>query len=182
MVAPVRFSIGPKRISKSMTPAQAGYVSYMRGQFKEIEQDFADFIGAINGVAPQAVEKALKEIFDLSQVYVPVDTAKLKRSGFVEVRQTSKGVTGSVGYAKGGVPHYAVFVHENLEVFHKPPTQAKFLERAADEKFFAVQKILIEEYEQAAEKKTKTKVKFTIKGEPSQSDRQAALQLPGSNK
>jgi len=32
-----------------------------------------------------------------------------------------------VGY---GMP-YSVFVHENLECYHKPPTQAKFLEQPA---------------------------------------------------
>lgn len=40
----------------------------------------------------------------------------------------------TVAYGIGFSAPYAVFVHENLENYHKPPTQAKFLETAAKTK------------------------------------------------
>ncbi len=177
MARPFRFSIGARSINKSMTPAQSGYVSYMRNQFKELEEDFGHFVSGINSVAPQAVGVALNRIFERSQTYVPVRKGDLKKSGFVEVTQNSKGVTGRVGYAKGGTPTYALIVHENLETFHFPPTQAKFLERAVDELFFTVQSDLVKTYERKAKEITGTKVKFKVKGGPSKAQRMAAMQL-----
>lgn len=42
-----------------------------------------------------------------------------------KVQEAGKDVDVVVGYDKD----YAIYVHENLEAFHKPPTQAKFLEQ-----------------------------------------------------
>ncbi len=181
MARNLRFSIGPRRVSPGMSPSQSGYIRHMRAQFKELEDDFGDFIKHIQGITPDAVAAALKPIFDLSQKYVPVDTSKLKNSGFILVKETSKGASGVVGYAAGGVPDYALIVHENLDFSHKAPTQARFLARAIEELFFTVQKALVADYEKAAKKKTGTAVKFTVT-QPSESDRAAALVLPGSNK
>ena len=54
---------------------------------------------------------------------VPVQTGKLKGSGRVEVRGRGLAATASVIYEAP----YAIFVHENLEARHAPPTQARFL-------------------------------------------------------
>jgi hypothetical protein len=82
----------------------------------------------IAGVADMA-----KQIYERSQVYVPVDTGDLKASGSWQPDEETGGtftkdfgVTYSVKYEAP----YAVFVHERMDTYHAPPTGAKYLERA----------------------------------------------------
>lgn len=89
-------------------------------------------IDAIEVTSLPALRYALRPIYDDSQILVPVKTGDLKRSGFVEVRRRGKVIEGVVGYARSEKPHYAIFVHERLDLFHQPPTQAKFLEEAVN--------------------------------------------------
>lgn len=65
-------------------------------------------------------------IYDLSQLYVPVDTGYLKSTG--KVVKNSIG-TYSVVYSAS----YAKFVHEIVENNHEYPTRSKFLEDAGYE-------------------------------------------------
>ncbi len=59
--------------------------------------------------------------------YVPIDTGTLKGSGFVE-RPVNTGSETVVVLGYGGLAAgYALFVHENMEVFH-PTGEAKYLE------------------------------------------------------
>lgn len=67
---------------------------------------------------------ATKFIFDKSQELVPVDTGHLKSSGYWEVRGDGFRATSSITYSA----RYAIYVHENLFVFHEPPTTAKFVD------------------------------------------------------
>jgi hypothetical protein len=67
-----------------------------------------------------------------SRQYVPVDTGELKKSGRVETTGQGLGAESKVLYGGPDAP-YALYVHEDLTKFHAPPTQAKFLERAARE-------------------------------------------------
>ncbi|KKM82884.1 hypothetical protein LCGC14_1314930, partial [marine sediment metagenome] len=93
----------------------------------------------------------LKVIFDRSQIYVPVGkTGRLKASGKIEVQDTAKGARGTIHYGKGGEPPWAVFVHEDLEAIHDPPTRAKFLQSAAEETEAEVEQAVMEVMEGAA--------------------------------
>ena len=83
--------------------------------------------------APVAFREALIEALDIpfreSQRLVPVDKGDLKRSGKID---DSLGggevVIAEITYGNDQVP-YAFWVHERLDLTHKPPTQAKFLEQ-----------------------------------------------------
>lgn len=67
-----------------------------------------------------------KRIFDLSQIYVPVDTGNLKSTGKI--------VKNSIGtYSIVYTAPYAKFVHEIVDNWHKYPTRSKFLEDAGYE-------------------------------------------------
>jgi hypothetical protein len=100
---------------------------------KSIEGSYTRLIKTLRADSLEAVRQMLQPVFDRSQELVPVKTGILKASGYIEVRRRHGTVVGEVGYGKGGRPPYAVFVHENLDVHHAPPTQAKFLEQAANE-------------------------------------------------
>ena len=83
--------------------------------------------------SPLAVAQAIWEeanlIFAKSQVLVPVDTGVLRGSGGVSAPQ--KGTTGyfvDIFYG-GPAADYAMYVHEIIGNYHKPPTQAKYLEQ-----------------------------------------------------
>lgn len=73
-------------------------------------------------------ERGMKEAGRLllreSQKIVPVDTGALRASG--RVRSEGKGVDIEVIVSYS--TWYAIYVHEILWYYHKPPTQAKFLE------------------------------------------------------
>ena len=111
-------------------------------------------LDAYDAAVTQEIEQAqldvAYQVYDLSQVYVPVETGALKASGTVQEFST-QAVLGrkrpaggryaptastfgvQVVYGEGPSSEYAVIVHEDLEAFHEPPTQAKFLERAVNE-------------------------------------------------
>lgn len=80
----------------------------------------------------KAVEKMIdqmaKTTLELSQTYVPVDTGALKASAQGGPIYSGTGITRTAVIEY--VAPYVVYVHENLDSWHAPPTSAKFLERA----------------------------------------------------
>lgn len=78
---------------------------------------------------PPAVEASVIEAAHIllreSLKLCPIDTGDLRRSGEVIVNGSGLSTTAIVAYTQ----QYAIYVHENLEAYHKPPTQAKFLEQ-----------------------------------------------------
>jgi hypothetical protein len=83
--------------------------------------------------APKAVAMAIWEeanvIFAKSQILVPVDTSALRGSGGVSAIQSSgQGMYVDIFYGGPAAP-YALYVHEIIGNYHKPPTQAKYLEQ-----------------------------------------------------
>lgn len=71
----------------------------------------------------EGLEKAAAMILRESQKLVPVKTGNLKRSGTVVSGGSGMHATATVEYDVS----YAIYVHENLQAFHSPPTQARFL-------------------------------------------------------
>lgn len=68
------------------------------------------------------------KVFEESQYQVPVDTGALRSSGFItQPYVIGNQVAISIVYGQAAAP-YALWVHEILEHYHKPPTKAKFLE------------------------------------------------------
>lgn len=56
----------------------------------------------------------------------PVDTGTLRATGHV-VEPDGNSLRVRIAFGGPAAP-YAIYVHENLEAYHAPPTQAKFLE------------------------------------------------------
>jgi hypothetical protein len=76
----------------------------------------------------RGMQKAGDFLLKESKMIVPVDTGKLRRSGFNRLTEDKrKSVVFQVGYSR----RYAVYVHERLDLAHKSPTSAKFLEKPA---------------------------------------------------
>ena len=109
-----------------------GYAG-LRNQMEALERNIAQAILEIEDAVPDALQHGVQEVFDLSQTYVPVKTGELKASGFILARKTRRGASAVVGYAAASRPSYALPVHEIMEAYHEPPTQAKFLQAALEQ-------------------------------------------------
>lgn len=130
MATQVQVSIGRVRKTKVVSPSEGSYIQSIREQMKAIQDNLETVVEHLEKVTPEAIRFGLEPVMEESQRLVPVDTGRLKRSGFIETRRTSGGAVAAIGYGRFGVPHYAGFVHERVDIPHASPTQAKFLEQA----------------------------------------------------
>ena len=73
--------------------------------------------------AENAAIEAANLILEESLKLCPIDTGYLRSTGKIVVQGSGYGIQVTVGYSAD----YAVYVHENLEAYHNPPTQAQFL-------------------------------------------------------
>lgn len=76
-----------------------------------------------------ALTRCAEIVLARSRGYVPVDTGRLKASGKIESKGQGLHTRVAVVYEAP----YAVYVHERTDIPHKPPTCAKYLERAVRE-------------------------------------------------
>jgi len=95
-----------------------------------------------NHAIARGVENAVKAVGLFlereSMIICPIDTGVLRGGAFSRLMSGSGFDTRvEVGY----MASYAVYVHENLTNYHKPPTTAKFLERPAREQVPEMQSI-----------------------------------------
>ena len=104
-----------------------------------------ELMNALKGMEnklPHAVAQALYEeanaIFIEAQLLTPIDTGALRGSGFVTLPTvTSNTAEVSIQYGGAAAP-YALYVHERINsqsgnpIYHRPPTQAKFLSIPVD--------------------------------------------------
>jgi hypothetical protein len=98
----------------------------------EGDKELQNVLRVAKAEAPLAVAQAIWEeanlIFAKSQTLVPVDTGVLRGSGGVSAPQSgSSGYYVDIFYGGPAAP-YALYVHEIIGNYHKPPTQAKYLE------------------------------------------------------
>lgn len=87
--------------------------------------------------APSAMGSALyqeaNDILREAKVLTPFDTGVLAGSAFVDTPQINGAeVSVTLGYGQAA-KEYAELQHEELSYYHKPPTQAKFLEQPFQE-------------------------------------------------
>lgn len=125
-----------------MTPLASlpsgGYIELkataMQG-LRPLMQDIGLFCELLESeVLPEEMVHALEPTLELARdTYCPVDTGELRDSGYVESRSYRGSATAEIGFGHGGRAPYAVMVHENPNMYHAPPTQSKFLERAVYE-------------------------------------------------
>lgn len=93
----------------------------------------------IREVSQERLRRAAHLILETAKVLCPKDTLALVESAYIEIFQTATGMVAEIGFARPNAPAfvagrkppgaYAVYVHENMEVYH-PIGQAKFLEEA----------------------------------------------------
>lgn len=143
-----RLKMGKTNVRVSEYASEADYVRQANQAMKSIMQDLQYIIDETEGVTPEIMKEALEPTLELSAVYCPKDTGALVESRYLEVTSFRGNPSVEMGYAKGGNPDYAAYVHEMVQIPHKPPTQAKFLERAVNEDIGNIIDRVVQGYQQ----------------------------------
>lgn len=100
-------------------------------------KDVMDTLSRLGSKAPEAMGKALyqeaNDIMTAAKALTPFDTGVLQGSGAVNMPVVSQGeVSVTLGFG-GAASAYAEVQHNELSYYHKPPTQAIFLEQPFNE-------------------------------------------------
>ena len=122
----------------------------MADPFQKVMRNWNALLREIAAANEPAMREVAQRAFDRSQELVPVQTGKLKQSGFVASERTGSGAKAVVGYAKDGQPDYAIDVHEDLQVAH-PTGRSKYLQTAVNETLNSV----LEDYARSIKAKTR---------------------------
>ena len=122
--------VGKIRSVRPMYPSEPGYVAQINAQLNDLKRSLNSIVQQFEDVTPQIMYDAVLPTKDLADIYCPKDTGALVESGDVEIISRGKQPWVEVGYAKGGNPFYAVYVHEVVGYRHEPPTRSKWLQAA----------------------------------------------------
>lgn len=125
---------------RSPVTPHTGYAT-SRSLFDQARQGMGPIISRVNGfmnwlgsdVVPDVMVEAMEPTMDLSDHYAPKDTMTMVNSRYNEKRGRNGSESVEFGYNRNGEAPYTIFVHESPQVYHAPPTQHKFLQRALDE-------------------------------------------------
>lgn len=145
----VKLKVGNTKRNITGYPSESSFVRQMNDAMQVITKDMLYIIEQFEDVTPELMVEVLQPIFDESQVLVPKDTGALKDSGYLEIVSNSRGDQRvEMGYGKNGSPDYAVYVHEMVQIPHRPPTQAKFLEKPLNEGLLGIIDTLAAKYKE----------------------------------
>lgn len=128
-----RLSVGKIRSTGSKYPWEPGYVAHMEAQCKDLQKIIVSIVDQFGGASEDLIKHALEPTFEKAKMYTPKRTGRLVQSGYLEKVGYRGHPRVEMGFARNGEPHYAVLVHENVQMYHQPPMQAKFLQRAIEE-------------------------------------------------
>lgn len=131
------------RAGSNLRPSLVGSTLDTRRALKRVVDTINDIIDSVEGSTADAIEYATLPILQRANKYVPKDTRALANSQYQETRTFRGRVVTELGYALGGKPDYAVWVHEIASYEHEPPTRYKFLQAAITEKLPEVRPRLI---------------------------------------
>lgn len=139
----------PIKIRMGSRSAHKYNAADLNRQLNRLVQNFQGLAAHMGDQSPEILREALEPTFEKSKVYCPKDTLKLVNSGYLEVQQTSSGAQAALGYARGGSPFYAVYVHE-IPRYHKEPTKWKWLQFALQEDEPVIEELLIRGVQRAS--------------------------------
>lgn len=125
----LRFSVGKLRAGKLDSPSAVTTTHELRQQLNELNKLITGVFDQFDQVTPYIMDAVLQPTFVKTQRACPVFSGRLRASGYLEITETKAGYARvELGYAKGGDPPYAIFVHERVDIAHAFPTTAKFVQ------------------------------------------------------
>lgn len=147
---PIRAKVGKQSIPNTASQTEAEFTAAVNRQLGDLVDNFKAFVAHMQDVSADVLYDALEPTFRKSQRYAPVKTKALVNSGYLEKRQFRGESVVEIGYGKGGEPHYAPYVHERLDLQHKSPTKAKFLQAALEEDANSIQSRIVRGMKEAS--------------------------------
>lgn len=146
MAARLKVKVGLTSVRSPRYPSEPAFVKMMNDQVAEIVGALTDIMEQTGDVSPEIAMDALEPTFEKSKVYCPKDTHELVNSGYLEIVRRGPAPYVEMGYAKGGKPRYAPYVHEITSYRHEAPTRSKWLQHAVQEDMGSFQSRLAEGY------------------------------------
>lgn len=143
VATPVKINIGQRNIRVSDDSLHGNLGRDIEAAIGKIAKDLTWFFRQVDDAIPSDMMHALKPTLDLSAEYCPKDTHELVNSRYLAMEQFRGNPRAEMGYARNGDPHYAVIVHE-VPATHAEGTFDKFLERALNEDYYAIQQRLVD--------------------------------------
>lgn len=134
-----RLVVGKLTVRAPKYPSETGFVESINEQLRELEEILKSVISQVENASPEIMIYALEPTFTKTQYYCPKDTHALVNSGYLEITSSRGNPRVELGYAKGGRPPYAAYVHERLDIMHKHPTRAKWVQSAMFEDLIQIQ-------------------------------------------
>lgn len=128
MTTNVKLQVGKLSVRKESFAGESNYASNISQGFKQLETILKKCQDQLDGeVTAGIMLDALRPTFELMQQYTPYRTGALRESEYLEITDFRGSPRVEIGAARGGDPFYAVIVHENSEMMHKPPTRSHFV-------------------------------------------------------
>ncbi len=134
---PVKLVVG-KQQNRMLNSLDASFAASVQAAMTELQGNLEYILDQFEGATPEIMYDALEPTFEKSQEYCPVDTGDMKASGYLDIVEFRGNPKVEMGYGKGGVPFYTAYVHEMVEMPHKAPTRAKWVEVAINEDTFDI--------------------------------------------
>lgn len=125
--------LGKQRVTSPLYPSEPGYVAQMNAQTKAITDALLKILDGFSDASPEIMLDALEPTYKKAAEYCPRDTLELVNSEYLEVTPYRGKPRVELGFARGGSPPYAVYVHEMIDYHHEAPTRSKFLQAAVME-------------------------------------------------
>ncbi len=130
--------LGLTRTTKPRYASEPDFIKQVQKQVKALTSDLEYIFSQFEDITPEVTIEALRPTFEKAKHYTPKDTNALVNSAYLEVVGSGSNKKVEIGFAKGGHPRYAVYVHEMVHQKHAEPTRAKFLQTAIDEDIFQI--------------------------------------------
>lgn len=130
--------VGLTRVSRPIWASEPDFVSAMNAAVGTLMSDLGYILDQFEDVTPDVTVEALQPTFEKAKKYTPKDTMALVDSAYLEVVTKRGNPLVEMGFAKGGKPRYAAYVHEMTTNKHAAPTRSKFLEAAVNEDMFDI--------------------------------------------
>ena len=140
--------LGKQSAGRTTYPSEPQFISQMNEQTRQITDALLAVINQFELVSTDVMLEALEPTFKKAAEYCPKDTLELLNSEYLEATSYRGKPRVEMGFARGGSPRYAMYVHEMIDYKHEAPTRAKFLQAAVMEDLGGIYERLGEGYKQ----------------------------------
>ncbi len=143
----VKALVGSRTRANQMYPSEAGYAEAMAQTSKAITASLLDILDQFEEASPEIMIEALEPTLEITDALTPKDTGELVESHYLEETSFRGKPRVEIGYAKGGSPYYAMYVHEMVGIPHAEPTRSKFLQAGVMQDLDNIEKRLVIGYQ-----------------------------------